>query len=108
MLMQMVKVNNFEANDLVCKEFGIQVHKELALVDARVLPPPMLKYHDSGRERSVCPNLGSWNMINKVFRNTLSISIRASRDDKIDQTLLDIYREFAGKNMQILGGAKCI
>ncbi|GMI65464.1 hypothetical protein HRI_000215600 [Hibiscus trionum] len=67
-----------------------------------------LKYHDSGRERSVCPNLGSWNMINKVFRNTLSISIRASRDDKIDQTLLDIYREFAGKNMQILGGAKCI
>ncbi|GMJ10787.1 ARGONAUTE 5 [Hibiscus trionum] len=138
---EMVKVNDFEADDLVCKEFGIQVHKELALVDARVLPPPMLKYHDSGRERSVCPNLGSWNMINKkmvkggsvnfwtcvnfssnymdmsepfctdlvkmcntkgmVFRNTPSIPIRASRTDKIDQTLLDIYRESAGKNMPL-------
>ncbi|XWS73988.1 hypothetical protein CRYUN_Cryun02cG0176700 [Craigia yunnanensis] len=66
---KMVRVNNFQGDDLVDKEFGIQVKKELALVDARVLPPPMLKYHDSGRERSVNPGFGAWNMINKKMVN---------------------------------------
>ncbi|KAK8601699.1 hypothetical protein V6N13_058617 [Hibiscus sabdariffa] len=138
---RMVDANKFEADELVDQEFGIQVHKELALINARVLPPPMLKYHDSGSERSVSPNLGSWNMINKkmvkggrvdfwtcvnfssnyidmsepfchdlvkmcntkgmVFRNTPSIPIRSARTDRIDQTLVDIYRESAGKNMPL-------
>ena len=39
---KMVRVNNFQGDDLVDKEFGIQVKNELALVDARVLPPPMV------------------------------------------------------------------
>ena len=39
MLLQMVQVNNFEGDEHV-KQFGIQVKKELALVEARVLPPP--------------------------------------------------------------------
>ncbi|KAE8680539.1 Protein argonaute 1A [Hibiscus syriacus] len=135
---KMVEVNNFEADELVGKEFGIHVQKELALINARVLPPPMLKYHDSGKERSVSPGLGSWNMINKkmvnggrldfwtcvnfsskfmnmsndfcyelvnmcnskgmMFRETASIPIRSARSDRIEQTLLDIHRESAGKN----------
>ena len=41
MLLQMVQVNNFEGDEHV-KQFGIQVKKELALVEARVLPPPMV------------------------------------------------------------------
>lgn len=40
MFLQMVQVNNFEAEELVTKEFGMHVHKELALIDARVLNPP--------------------------------------------------------------------
>ncbi|KAE8674886.1 Protein argonaute 1A [Hibiscus syriacus] len=138
---KMVQVNNFDADELVGKEFGIHVHKELALINARVLPPPMLKYHDSGKERSVSPGFGSWNMINKkmvnggrldfwtcvnfsskfmnmsndfcyelvnmcnskgmVFRETASIPIRSARSDKIEQTLSDVYRESAGKNMAL-------
>ena len=35
-------VNNFEGDELVDKEFGFQVKKELALVEARVLPAPMV------------------------------------------------------------------
>ncbi|XVF46819.1 hypothetical protein PTKIN_Ptkin03bG0058800 [Pterospermum kingtungense] len=66
---RMVRVNNFQGDNLVDKEFGIQVQKELALVEARVLPAPMLKYHDSGRERSVNPGFGAWNMINKKMVN---------------------------------------
>ena len=37
---QMVRQNNFNRDKLVNEEFGIQVREELALVDARVLPPP--------------------------------------------------------------------
>ncbi|XVE59479.1 hypothetical protein DITRI_Ditri05aG0049200 [Diplodiscus trichospermus] len=66
---RMIRANNLQGDALVDKEFGIQVRKELALVDARVLPPPMLKYHDSGREQSVNPGLGAWNMINKKMVN---------------------------------------
>jgi hypothetical protein len=38
----MVKRNNYNGEQLVNKEFGIQVRDEMALVDARVLPPPMV------------------------------------------------------------------
>ncbi|CAK7332085.1 unnamed protein product [Dovyalis caffra] len=67
--MEMVRQNDYGRNELVRNEFGIQVKEELALVDARVLPPPMLKYHDTGREASVDPHLGQWNMINKKMVN---------------------------------------
>ncbi|KAG5248301.1 protein argonaute [Salix suchowensis] len=66
---QMVRQNDFSRNVLVRNEFGIQVKEELAVVDARVLPPPMLKYHDTGREARVDPQLGQWNMINKKMVN---------------------------------------
>ncbi|XWS28646.1 hypothetical protein CRYUN_Cryun25bG0088800 [Craigia yunnanensis] len=129
---KMVEVNNFEGDERV-KEFGIQVKKELALVEARVLPPPTLKYHASGQERSVIPRFGAWNMINKkmvnggkvdfwtcvnfssdyanisedfckelvkmcnnkgmVFCQTASIRIRSAHPDRIDQALLDVFKE---------------
>ncbi|GMI98406.1 ARGONAUTE 5 [Hibiscus trionum] len=62
---RVVEVNNFDADELVGKEFRIQVNKELALIDARVLPPPVLKYCDS----SIRPDFGSWNMIDKKMVN---------------------------------------
>lgn len=40
MLLQMVRVNNFQEDVCVNKEFGIQVKEELALFNARVLPAP--------------------------------------------------------------------
>ncbi|XVE59482.1 hypothetical protein DITRI_Ditri05aG0049400 [Diplodiscus trichospermus] len=64
----MIMANNFQGDAFV-EEFGIQVQEELALVDARVLPPPILKYHDSGQEQSVNPGFGAWNMINKKMVN---------------------------------------
>nr|KJB35174.1 hypothetical protein B456_006G103000 [Gossypium raimondii] len=134
----MVQVNNFEVEELVTKEFGMHVRKELALINARVLNPPVLKYHDSGRDKIVNPSCGQWNMINKkmvnggkvdfwscvnfsseyrnmsedfcaglvnmcnskgmVFRQTPSIAMRSARADRIDQTLMDVYKESAGLN----------
>ncbi|KAK3226875.1 hypothetical protein Dsin_006737 [Dipteronia sinensis] len=55
--------NNYQ-NDSLAKEFGVDVKSELVCIDARVLPPPVLKYNDSGRDRTIRPRVGQWNMIN--------------------------------------------
>ncbi|CAL4918406.1 unnamed protein product [Urochloa decumbens] len=67
-----LKKNNYTADDYT-KEFGIKVNHQLALVDARVLPAPKLKYHDSGKEKDCNPSVGQWNMINKKMVNGGSI-----------------------------------
>ncbi|KAJ9188754.1 hypothetical protein P3X46_000119 [Hevea brasiliensis] len=66
---QMVRRNSYSRDELVSNEFGIQVKEELTYVDARVLPPPMLKYHETGGESRVDPQYGAWNMINKKMVN---------------------------------------
>ncbi|OMO58271.1 Argonaute/Dicer protein, PAZ [Corchorus capsularis] len=66
---KMVEANGFNMDQLVNREFGIQVQSEPAVVNARVLPAPRLNYHESGREKSVNPGFGSWNMINKKLVN---------------------------------------
>ena len=98
----MVRDNNYSA-DKMAQAFGITVANQMANVQARVLPPPMvsimqhsqfddlcflfylnnskndlyfnffqLKYHESGKEKTVAPSLGQWNMINKVILYVLA------------------------------------
>ncbi|KQK13776.2 hypothetical protein BRADI_1g12431v3 [Brachypodium distachyon] len=67
-VLEIVNRNNY-GNDHYSKEFGMNVMNQLTLVDARVLPAPRLKYHDSGRDRVCNPSLGQWNMINKRMVN---------------------------------------
>ncbi|XP_015577594.1 protein argonaute 5 isoform X2 [Ricinus communis] len=71
---QMVKRNSYNQDVLVRDEFGIQVKEELTFVDARVLPAPMLNYHETGRESRVDPRCGQWNMINKKMVNGGSVN----------------------------------
>ncbi|XP_019150469.1 PREDICTED: protein argonaute 5 isoform X2 [Ipomoea nil] len=59
-----LKRNDYNKDELV-REFGMQLVPELTAIDARVLPPPKIKYHESGRESIVDPRVGQWNMINK-------------------------------------------
>ncbi|KAA3452890.1 protein argonaute 1-like [Gossypium australe] len=47
------------------KEFGIKITEELALVNARILPAPLLKYHDTGKQKNCLPQVGQWNMRDK-------------------------------------------
>ncbi|XP_050370063.1 protein argonaute 5 [Argentina anserina] len=68
-IQEMVRRNNYNGERLVSSEFGINVKEQMALVDARVLAPPMLKYHESGRESTDTPRMGAWNMINKKMVN---------------------------------------
>ncbi|KAL6566896.1 argonaute 5 [Orobanche minor] len=64
----MVSRNNYNKEDLI-KEFGIEVGTQLTSIEARVLPPPMLKYHESGRQSVIEPSVGQWNMIDKKMIN---------------------------------------
>ncbi|AEC08055.1 Argonaute family protein [Arabidopsis thaliana] len=68
----LVVKNNY--NDDLSKEFGMSVTTQLASIEARVLPPPMLKYHDSGKEKMVNPRLGQWNMIDKKMVNGAKVT----------------------------------
>ncbi|KAI4383767.1 hypothetical protein MLD38_009569 [Melastoma candidum] len=64
-----VKNNPFFKDALVSQEFGMNVRSDLALVEARVLPPPVVKYFGTGVESRVNPQTGQWNMINKKMVN---------------------------------------
>ncbi|MCD7456268.1 argonaute 1B [Datura stramonium] len=61
--------HNAYAEDPYAKEFGIKISEKLAQVEARILPPPRLKYHDNGREKDCLPQVGQWNMMNKKMVN---------------------------------------
>ncbi|KAH8492011.1 hypothetical protein H0E87_021560 [Populus deltoides] len=67
-IMQTVYHNAYH-NDPYAKEFGIKISDKLASVEARILPPPWLKYHDTGREKDCLPQVGQWNMMNKKMVN---------------------------------------
>ncbi|XP_074576149.1 protein argonaute MEL1-like [Curcuma longa] len=71
-IFQMVQQNDYN-NDVFMKEFGLKMKYEFTSVEARVLPPPKLMYHESGREKSCNPAIGQWNMINKKMVNGASV-----------------------------------
>ncbi|CAH9097364.1 unnamed protein product [Cuscuta epithymum] len=61
---KVVDSNKYNMDNIVA-EFGMKLTADLTAIEARVLPPPMIKYHESGREPALCPTVGQWNMINK-------------------------------------------
>ncbi|CAM6082414.1 unnamed protein product [Calypogeia fissa] len=61
--------HNAYAQDPYAQEFGIKISNKLAQVEARILPAPRLKYHDTGREKDCLPQVGQWNMMNKKMVN---------------------------------------
>ncbi|KAI3899313.1 hypothetical protein MKW92_024334 [Papaver armeniacum] len=68
-ILKIVQENRY-AEDEYAKEFGIHVQGRMTSInDARVLPPPTLKYHDNGREVRIQPRVGQWNMINARMVN---------------------------------------
>ncbi|KAI9194551.1 hypothetical protein LWI28_007042 [Acer negundo] len=61
-----VESNAYNSDRIANAEFGIHVENELASVDARILPAPMLKCRDNtGEEIRANPSSGQWDMSNK-------------------------------------------
>ncbi|CAK9204737.1 unnamed protein product [Sphagnum troendelagicum] len=67
-ILQTVRHNAYH-QDPYAQEFGINISAQLAQVEARVLPAPRLKYHDTGREKECLPQVGQWNMMHKKMVN---------------------------------------
>ncbi|RUP48240.1 hypothetical protein BC936DRAFT_144800 [Jimgerdemannia flammicorona] len=55
---------NCRDNDYL-KQFGLKVDTEMAVVNARVLPPPKLCFHPSSRDANFIPTGGAWNLRDK-------------------------------------------
>lgn len=72
-ILQTVQHNAYD-QDPYAKEFGINISEKLASVEARILPAPWLKYHDTGREKDCLPQVGQWNMMNKKMINGMTVS----------------------------------
>ncbi|KAL8501279.1 hypothetical protein ACS0TY_020723 [Phlomoides rotata] len=86
----MQRHNDYNNDELVHREFGISVRPELTSIEARVLPPPMLKYHDSGRESRVTPSIGQWNMIDNKMVNAGKVDCWACIS--FSRSNLDVHR----------------
>ncbi|KAL8152519.1 hypothetical protein V2J09_010279 [Rumex salicifolius] len=72
-ILQTVHHNEYN-QDPLAEEFGLKIDENLATVEARVLPAPWLKYHDTGKEKQHLPHLGQWNMINKKVINGSTVN----------------------------------
>ncbi|XP_058074614.1 protein argonaute PNH1-like isoform X1 [Magnolia sinica] len=72
-ILQTVHQNGYD-EDPYAKEFGINITDRLASVEARVLPAPWLKYHDTGKEKDCLPQVGQWNMKNKKMINGSTVN----------------------------------
>ncbi|XP_073046923.1 protein argonaute 10-like isoform X1 [Primulina eburnea] len=72
-ILQTVQHNGYD-QDPYAKEFGINISEKLASVEARVLPAPWLKYHETGKEKDCLPQVGQWNMMNKKMINGMTVN----------------------------------
>ncbi|SJL13318.1 uncharacterized protein ARMOST_16758 [Armillaria ostoyae] len=56
------------------RHFGMTVTSTEPLqVDARILAPPVLAYGGKSRQKTITPNNGTWNMIDKLFYESKAI-----------------------------------
>ncbi|KAL8263040.1 hypothetical protein R6Q59_024389 [Mikania micrantha] len=65
-IMKTMRSNKYNMDELVSRDFGMRVREQLTSIDARVLPPPPIKYHGSSE---VNPQVGQWNMIDLKMVN---------------------------------------
>ncbi|XP_065863218.1 protein argonaute 10 [Euphorbia lathyris] len=72
-ILKTVQHNSYD-QDPYAKEFGIKISEKLASVEARILPAPWLKYHETGKEKDCLPQVGQWNMMNKKMINGMTVS----------------------------------
>ncbi|CAB4400131.1 unnamed protein product [Rhizophagus irregularis] len=68
-----LNILNYKGNEYL-KQFGMEVSKDMAVVNARILPTPTIQYHQSSREHRVQPNGGAWNLRDKKVANGATLS----------------------------------
>ncbi|KAL4294704.1 hypothetical protein AHAS_Ahas18G0254700 [Arachis hypogaea] len=88
--------HNAYDQDPYAKEFGIKSEK-LASVEARILPAPWLKYHESGEEKSCLP---------QEFNPEPVIPIYNAEPEQVEKALEHVYHvsttKMKGKGLELL------
>ncbi|CAM0905571.1 unnamed protein product [Alopecurus aequalis] len=97
-IIKMVDHNNYAA-DKLAQEFGVDVTNKMINVQARLLPPPLLKYHDTGKDKACTPSVGQWNMINKKMVNGANVQRWACLN--FSRMPVDGVRRFCGDLVQM-------
>ncbi|KAF9935761.1 Eukaryotic translation initiation factor 2C [Modicella reniformis] len=59
-----LQIMQYDENEYL-KDFGVKISPEMMVLQARILPPPMIHYHPSSSQPSVVPRDGSWNLIGR-------------------------------------------
>ncbi|KFH71161.1 hypothetical protein MVEG_04007 [Podila verticillata NRRL 6337] len=59
-----LKILNYQDNEYI-KDFGMKIAKEMAMVNARILPPPTISYHPTSKMANFVPRDGAWNLKDK-------------------------------------------
>ncbi|KAJ1694860.1 hypothetical protein LUZ63_011558 [Rhynchospora breviuscula] len=67
-ILNIVRDNKYK-EDIFVTEFGLTVSNQPTMIEARLLPPPSLKYNDTGVEQECIPRFGQWNMKDKKLVN---------------------------------------
>ncbi|KAF9594683.1 hypothetical protein IFM89_034366 [Coptis chinensis] len=96
---QTMALHNDYKNDKFAKEFGIEVIPQLAVIqNARVLPAPMLKYHDTGRDVRMQPR----KMVNGgTIRHWMCINFSRLNQDAAWRFFYDLVSMCNNKGMNI-------
>lgn len=55
------------------RNFGMTIEESPLSTNARIIPPPKLKYNIASRQPSIEPEYGAWNMIDKKFYEASTI-----------------------------------
>ncbi|MFS7989508.1 putative post-transcriptional gene silencing PAZ-Argonaute family [Helianthus anomalus] len=94
--------NKYNDDALVNNEFGMRVREQFASIDARVLPPPPIKYHGSSE---VNPTVGQWNMIDLKMINGGTVNYWAianfsrQRQDAVDRFCYELVQMCQNKGI---------
>ncbi|XP_071730803.1 protein argonaute MEL1-like [Rutidosis leptorrhynchoides] len=102
---RVLKGNKYNQDKLVKEDFGLRVREQLTSIEARVLPPPPLKYHQSGRQSEILPAVGQWNMIELKMINGGKVNFWAvvnfsrNRQDAVDRFVHGIISMCQDKGM---------
>ncbi|KAJ0792662.1 putative ribonuclease H-like superfamily, argonaute linker 2 domain, protein argonaute, Mid [Helianthus annuus] len=101
-IMAALQSNNYSRNELVRRNFGMQVIDQLTSIEARVLPSPHLQYHGSTK---VIPVGDQWNMTNVKMINAGSVDYWAvvnfscQREDAVKRFLNQLVRTCKNKGI---------
>ncbi|KAI8093873.1 Piwi domain-containing protein [Halteromyces radiatus] len=105
---QFVNLLKYKDNPYI-QQFGVNVKSDMAMINARVLPPPKISYHASSQDATFTPTGGAWNLRDKklakgVNLGSWSVVNFASKvhDDMIQRFIRELCQTFLDTGLNVI------